>query len=67
MGRGWTIVGTVIACLVKIRLDYGKPLRLPSTHITLSAIDSGFTSREEVGNESGDASPKEKYSYLSKR
>ncbi|XP_057829529.2 uncharacterized protein LOC131040594 isoform X1 [Cryptomeria japonica] len=56
MGRGRTTTGTVIACLVKIRLDYGKPLRLPSAHTALSETDSGFTSGEEAGNESGDAS-----------
>ncbi|KAH9319094.1 hypothetical protein KI387_020863 [Taxus chinensis] len=54
MGRGRTTTGTVIACLVKIRLDYGKPLRLPSAHTTTSESDNGFTSGEEAGNESCD-------------
>ena len=29
MGRGRTTTGTVIACLVKLRIDYGRPLRFP--------------------------------------
>lgn len=55
MGRGRTTTGTVIACLVKLRIDYGRPLRFPSAHTATSEMDSGFTSGEEASNESSDA------------
>lgn len=29
MGRGRTTTGTVIACLLKLRIDHGRPIRIP--------------------------------------
>eukprot|EP01018_Ginkgo_biloba_P008621 Gb_04877 [translate_table: standard] len=54
MGRGRTTTGTVIACLVKLRMEYGRPLRLPAAHTAPSDADTGSTSGEEAGNESSD-------------
>lgn len=51
MGRGRTATGTVIACLVKLRCDYGRPVRLPSIHRVTSNIDMESSSGDEAGND----------------
>ncbi|XP_024527697.1 paladin isoform X2 [Selaginella moellendorffii] len=53
MGRGRTTTGTVIACLVKLRCDYGKPFRLPSA-LPGSSVDGGSDSSGEENGEAGD-------------
>ncbi|RWR94458.1 paladin isoform X2 [Cinnamomum micranthum f. kanehirae] len=51
MGRGRTTTGTVIACLLKLRIDYGRPLRMQLGHVSCEEMDSGSSSNEEAGNE----------------
>eukprot|EP00252_Welwitschia_mirabilis_P018623 TRINITY_DN4136_c0_g2_i1.p1 TRINITY_DN4136_c0_g2~~TRINITY_DN4136_c0_g2_i1.p1 ORF type:complete len:1265 (-),score=281.07 TRINITY_DN4136_c0_g2_i1:516-4310(-) len=55
MGRGRTTTGTVIACLVKLRIDYGRPLRFPLVKNETSEMEGGFSSGEEANNETCDA------------
>ncbi|KAI4349837.1 hypothetical protein L6164_010386 [Bauhinia variegata] len=46
MGRGRTTTGTVIACLLKLRIDYGRPIKI---------LDDGFTHEEGINaSSSGD-------------
>ncbi|XP_028800974.1 paladin isoform X2 [Neltuma alba] len=47
MGRGRTTTGTVIACLVKLRIDHGKPIKILDdvTH----EVDGDSSSGEETG------------------
>ncbi|KAF3794398.1 Paladin protein [Nymphaea thermarum] len=52
MGQGRTTTGTVIACLVKLRIDFGRPIRVPHEVVSHEEIDSGSSSCEEAGNES---------------
>lgn len=49
MGRGRTTTGTVIACLVKLRIDYGRPLKLLD-NINQEKEDGGSSSGEDNGN-----------------
>ncbi|KAE9615911.1 hypothetical protein Lal_00017613 [Lupinus albus] len=49
MGRGRTTTGTVIACLVKLRIDYGRPIKILSGDVTHEASDGGFSSGDEAG------------------
>ncbi|KAJ4847728.1 hypothetical protein Tsubulata_006902 [Turnera subulata] len=49
MGRGRTTTGTVIACLLKLRIDYGRPIRVLSDDLTHEDVDSGSSSGEENG------------------
>lgn len=49
MGRGRTTTGTVIACLVKLRIDYGRPIRVLVDDMTCEEVDSGSSSGEESG------------------
>ena len=51
MGRGRTATGTVIACLVKLRCDFGQPVRLPSIPRVASNVDMESSSGDEAGNE----------------
>ena len=51
MGRGRTATGTVIACLVKLRCDYGRPVRLPSIQRVASNVDMESSSGDEAGND----------------
>ena len=51
MGRGRTATGTVIACLVKLRCDFGRPVRLPSIPGAASNVDMESSSGDEAGNE----------------
>ncbi|XP_065859945.1 uncharacterized protein [Euphorbia lathyris] len=47
MGRGRTTTGTVIACLLKLRIDYGRPFRVLVDDMTHEEVDSGSSSGEE--------------------
>ncbi|WCJ22568.1 Paladin [Euphorbia peplus] len=49
MGRGRTTTGTVIACLLKLRIDYGRPFRILVDDMTHEEVDSGSSSGEENG------------------
>lgn len=49
MGRGRTTTGTVIACLLKLRIDYGRPIRVLHEDVTHEELDSGSSSGEENG------------------
>ncbi|RDX75322.1 Paladin, partial [Mucuna pruriens] len=49
MGRGRTTTGTVIACLVKLRIDYGRPIKILRDDMTHEEVDGGFSSGDEVG------------------
>lgn len=53
MGRGRTTTGTVIACLVKLRCDFGRPVTAQASPRQLSDIDSGSSSGDEAGTETG--------------
>ncbi|XP_021661045.1 uncharacterized protein LOC110650395 isoform X2 [Hevea brasiliensis] len=56
MGRGRTTTGTVIACLLKLRIDYGRPIRVLVDDMTREEVDSGSSSGEETGGNAA-ASP----------
>ncbi|XP_054802263.1 uncharacterized protein LOC129306004 isoform X2 [Prosopis cineraria] len=47
MGRGRTTTGTVIACLVKLRIDHGRPIKI-LVDVTHEA-DGDFSSGDETG------------------
>ncbi|KAL2993781.1 hypothetical protein AAZX31_10G132000 [Glycine max] len=49
MGRGRTTTGTVIACLVKLRIDYGRPIKILRDDMTREEADGGFSGGDEVG------------------
>lgn len=53
MGRGRTTTGTVIACLVKLRCDFGRPVRLQTPPIEASDDDTGSSSGDEGGKDTG--------------
>ncbi|MCO5569307.1 hypothetical protein L7F22_023019 [Adiantum nelumboides] len=53
MGRGRTTTGTVIACLVKLRCDFGRPVTLQPYPSELSDVDSGSSSGDEAGTQTG--------------
>ncbi|XP_071715447.1 uncharacterized protein [Rutidosis leptorrhynchoides] len=50
MGRGRTTTGTVIACLVKLRIDYGRPIRFLLDDMACGEESDNNTSS---GDESG--------------
>ncbi|KAI3895478.1 hypothetical protein MKX03_035445 [Papaver bracteatum] len=51
MGRGRTTTGTVIACLLKLRIDHGRPIRVQQLEeTTYEEVDSGSSSGEESGS-----------------
>lgn len=52
MGRGRTTTGTVIACLLKLRIDYGRPIKILVDNIGGEEVDSGSSSGEETGGTS---------------
>ncbi|KAF2324970.1 hypothetical protein GH714_021961 [Hevea brasiliensis] len=56
MGRGRTTTGTVIACLLKHRIDYGRPIRVLVDDMTREEVDSGSSSGEGTGGNAA-ASP----------
>lgn len=49
MGRGRTTTGTVIACLLKLRIDYGRPIKVLRADVIHEELDSGSSSGEENG------------------
>nr|KYP71704.1 Paladin [Cajanus cajan] len=50
MGRGRTTTGTVIACLVKLRIDYGRPIKILGDDVTHEESDGGSSSGDEAGS-----------------
>ncbi|KAM5558530.1 paladin [Rosa sericea] len=52
MGRGRTTTGTVIACLLKLRIDYGRPIKVLVDNIAGEEVDGGSSSGEETGDSS---------------
>lgn len=55
MGRGRTTTGTVIACLLKLRIEYGRPIRvLADDMVQEEEVEEGSSSGEENG---GNSSP----------
>ncbi|CAN0857576.1 CLAVATA3/ESR (CLE)-related protein 25 [Linum grandiflorum] len=53
MGRGRTTTGTVIACLVKLRVEFGKPIKVLHDDINHEEEDTGSSSGEDNGGNSG--------------
>lgn len=52
MGRGRTTTGTVIACLLKLRIDFGRPIRIVLDDLACSGeLDIGTSSGDESGSE----------------
>ncbi|PWA70401.1 hypothetical protein CTI12_AA289430 [Artemisia annua] len=50
MGRGRTTTGTVIACLLKLRIDYGRPIRVLLDDVACGGeSDNGSSSGDESG------------------
>uniref|UniRef100_A0A5B7CA18 Paladin n=1 Tax=Davidia involucrata TaxID=16924 RepID=A0A5B7CA18_DAVIN len=49
MGRGRTTTGTVIACLLKLRIDYGRPIRILFDDMSHEEVDGGTSSGDETG------------------
>ncbi|XP_031251036.1 paladin isoform X1 [Pistacia vera] len=49
MGRGRTTTGTVIACLLKLRIDHGRPIKVLLDDMVHEELDSGSSSGEETG------------------
>ncbi|KAH7578150.1 hypothetical protein JRO89_XS01G0346400 [Xanthoceras sorbifolium] len=50
MGKGRTTTGTVIACLVKLRIDYGRPIKVLADDVNHEELDSDSSSGEETGD-----------------
>lgn len=50
MGRGRTTTGTVIACLVKLRIDYGRPIKALVDDMSREQADGSSSSGEESGS-----------------
>ncbi|XP_057966265.1 uncharacterized protein LOC131156522 isoform X4 [Malania oleifera] len=53
MGRGRTTTGTVIACLLKLRIDYGRPIRILLDDRSHEEVDGGTSSGEETSSKAG--------------
>ncbi|KAG8062672.1 hypothetical protein GUJ93_ZPchr0003g17250 [Zizania palustris] len=54
MGRGRTTTGTVIACLLRLRIDHGRPIRLPTYENNHEDPDElGYSSGEETTDHNG--------------
>lgn len=54
MGRGRTTTGTVIACLLKLRIDHGRPIRIPSCQNNHEdANDAVYSTGEDTANYNG--------------
>ncbi|XP_050251484.1 uncharacterized protein LOC126698360 isoform X1 [Quercus robur] len=49
MGRGRTTTGTVIACLLKLRIDYGRPIKILVDDKTHEEVNGGTSSGDETG------------------
>lgn len=48
MGIGRTTTGTVIACLLKLRMDYGRPIKILLNKKTHEEVDGGTSSGEDT-------------------
>lgn len=57
MGRGRTTTGTVIACLLKLRIDYDRPIKVLLDSMTTAEEDGGTSSGEETGGNIGAITP----------
>lgn len=55
MGRGRTTTGTVIACLLKLRIEYGRPIRLLHDNMSHEDMDGNTSSGEETTKEESHA------------
>lgn len=53
MGRGRTTTGTVIACLVKLWIDHGKPMKMQRDDSCNEQLDADCSSGEETIGENG--------------
>ncbi|KAF0922499.1 hypothetical protein E2562_037404 [Oryza meyeriana var. granulata] len=54
MGRGRTTTGTVIACLLRLRIDHGRPIRLPACEYNHEdSNELGYSSGEETTDHNG--------------
>lgn len=55
MGRGRTTTGTVIACLLKLRTDHGRPIRMQLDDVSSyhDELDIGSSSGEEAIGDNG--------------
>ncbi|CAN1855732.1 PALD1 [Linum perenne] len=53
MGRGRTTTGTVIACLVKLRVEFGKPIKVLHDDMSHDEEDTGSSSGEDTGGNAG--------------
>ncbi|CAN6317707.1 unnamed protein product [Urochloa humidicola] len=54
MGRGRTTTGTVIACLLKLRIDHGRPIRIPSCQNNHEdANDAVYSTGEDTADYNG--------------
>ncbi|XVF72883.1 hypothetical protein PTKIN_Ptkin12aG0156300 [Pterospermum kingtungense] len=51
MGRGRTTTGTVIACLVKLRITYGRPIKVLLDDMNHEQPDGNSSSGEESGSD----------------
>lgn len=49
MGRGKTTTGTVIACLVKLLMDHGRPIKVLQDDTTCEEMDGSTSSDDESG------------------
>ena len=49
MGIGRTTTGTVIACLLKLRIDYGRPIKILVDDMTREEENGGTSSGDEAG------------------
>lgn len=59
MGRGRTTTGTVIACLVKLRINYGRPIKVLYDVLTHEVVDEDSSSGgEETGSNNAEARPR---------
>ncbi|KAJ8748544.1 hypothetical protein K2173_003445 [Erythroxylum novogranatense] len=56
MGIGRTTTGTVIACLLKLRIDCGRPIRVLADDMNHEEVDSGNSSGEETGGNGSSSS-----------
>ncbi|CAA7030575.1 unnamed protein product [Microthlaspi erraticum] len=59
MGRGRTTTGTVIACLVKLRINYGRPIKVLYDVLTHEIVDEDSSSGgEETGSNNAETRPR---------
>lgn len=48
MGRGRTTTGTVIACLLKHRIDYGRPFKMVDKDVFLGNLEESSSDDEDI-------------------